>query len=87
VGSNLGKDIGLGFFTHRTGYNVTFADGSGIYFDDSDGSIAEEKVPYDDETDSFTFAALNDRGDAPDGSPPTMRIYEIWHDMSFLPSQ
>lgn len=83
VGSNLGKDIGLGYYSHRSGYNVTFADGSGIFIRDSDGFIAKEKVAYDDETDNFTFAQLDDRGDAPIGSPPTMRIYEVWHALSY----
>jgi len=86
VGSSMGKDIGLGHFAHKTGYNVAFTDGSGFYFRDPKGKYAGEKIAYDDEDDPFTFAELEPDGRAPDKAPKTMRIYEIWHDLSFVQS-
>jgi len=87
VGSKLGTDIGLGHFAHKTGYNVCFSDGSGVYFDDPRESIAREKIPYDeDEDDAYNFGVLTPSGDSPAGSPPDMRIYEVWHDLGLLPA-
>jgi prepilin-type N-terminal cleavage/methylation domain-containing protein len=52
--------LGLGWYTHRSGYNVLYQDGSATWYPDPDQSIARRMIQYDNEYDGYTYDSLYD---------------------------
>lgn len=77
-----GAKWGNGHFTHRTGYNVGFTDGSVAWYSDEDESIAKRAITWDDETDEFNYATFYQAGAPlpdPDQYGDKADIFRAWH--------
>lgn len=79
VASDLGEGLGLGHWSHRTGYNVAFPDGSVSFYADPDELIAKAKIAYDYLDDGSIWDLLT-VGVPPEGNNcgPECEIYQAW---------
>jgi len=77
VASDLGEGLGLGHWSHRTGYNVAFPDGSASFFADPKELIAKAKISYDYQDDGAIWDSLS-AGDPPGESGGNYEIYQAW---------
>jgi len=79
VASDFGNGLGLGYWSHRTGYNVAFPDGSVSFYADPTGSIANARISYDYEDDGSIWEWLT-AGDPPLEGEDTdnYEIYQAW---------
>lgn len=56
--ARIGAGMGIGWYSHRNGYNVLYTDGSATWYSDADESIARRGVHWDDETDEISYYTL-----------------------------
>lgn len=75
VASDFGAGLGLGHWSHRTGYNVAFADGSVSFYADPDELIAKAKITYDYVDDGSKWDSLTAGDLPPEGD---YEIYQAW---------
>ena len=78
VASDFGAGLGLGHWSHRTGYNVAFPDGSVSFYADPDEMIAKTKITYDYVDDGSIWDSLT-IGDPTEGDcADNCEIYQAW---------
>lgn len=79
VATDFGEGLGMGNWSHRTGYNVAFPDGSVSFYSDLDGSIAKARISYDFEDDGSIWKSLFARQAPPEGdNMDNYGIYQAW---------
>lgn len=78
--SRIGDPNGMGFYSHKRGYNVLYTDGSALWYSDPDESIWKRDVEWDDETDDINYDTLYDPNAEipPDQYGSAMDIFRIW---------
>ncbi len=83
--ARIGAARGIGAWTHKTGYNVLYTDGSVSWYRDQDESIAQRAVHWDNETDDINYATLyNMNQDAATAGAPSsdygdaLDIFRVW---------
>ena len=83
--SRIGRQIGMGRYAHKIGYNILHTDGSAIWYPDPDESIWKRGVHWDDETDDITYELLYDpESEIPeDQYGDAMDIFRVWHSFCY----
>jgi len=78
--ARLGADYGVGYNSHRVGYNVLYTDGSATWHSDPEAKIANRAIVWDDETDDITYDTLyrGDTVDTEDSYGDAMDIFRVW---------
>ncbi len=73
-------DVGIGKYSHRTGYNVLYTDGSAMWYSDPDESVWKQSVHWDDERDDINYDTLYDAGGGANEGQygSALDIFRVW---------